>query len=916
MDFERQFLGVQDPFPVSVVEWLSLRNNHCLDKVADFSEFLVIVPTRFSALMLVEAIKNKYGQGFVLPTIITPMTLFEIHPDGWLDLKKVASRMQRKLAWVSVLNQAFQNRVLESWSMKSGDFENLLSLTTVIIDTQDELAEKNLTLKDLSSIQPAEEGFHKSLALLEQEYFSTLGKRGLIDPFFFYHQLLQEPKLPPAIKNIVVAGCLDPNPLAIKFLEGLKEFSKIDVLLPATSDLAPFFDAKGLPIEDSWRELTIPISDECIHLYGDEIATVKEIVKLISGENYEEATTIGLCREQGTAILKEELKKNNIPFFDYSGISYKETPFYDFFLHLKELLNDPSWNNLSQFIRSPLYYEWFQKRYPGKFDTFLSSLDRFTMERIPLFFDDLGESPPETQGLVSCVNRFLDGLKSDQWPQKLLSFFAEALENFSESFQEIIPQWSSLLTTRLEQFCLLAPSIAPADCRDFLSLMLDEMNEERLFYDRKSPRLELKGWLELLWDDASHLVLAGFQEGDVPKSIGTNMILDEERRKQLGLKSQEMRLTRDGLLLRYLSERLSRRGRIDIFLSKRDSDGEVLYPSRLLFLLKDKELPRRVSTLFSSLPSQTIPRGKTDSFKLKLPSPSLNNKECLSVSALNDYLSCPFYFYIKHRLGWQPLVLPQAELIESDFGRILHEVLTFFGKNYESRELVDPDQIFLFLSDQLEKTLTNRYGKTRTLALHFQQKAMLGRLKTFSLFQAARKKEGWQIVDVEKPVELEIEGMLIRGRIDRIDQREEEFQIIDYKAMKAQAPFRTHLKSVRSNEELPPTEAYFLFEGKKWRWLNFQLPLYYHGLKSVAAGKSLTVAFYFLSHREENDLLKLWPVDKSHFLEESTKSISKVVKAIKENKFWPPNPKADIWRYPSWNFWFDSSPEEIFEPPI
>ncbi|TFE67467.1 PD-(D/E)XK nuclease family protein [Methylacidiphilum caldifontis] len=915
MDFERHFLGGQDPFPLSVVEWLSLRSSNSLDRIVDFSDFLIIVPTRFSAQMLVEAIKNKYSQGFILPTIITPMTLFEIHPNGWLDLKKVASRMQRKLAWVSVLNQAFQNRIFEFWTLENGDFINMLSLATALINTQDELAEKSLTLKELSSFQSAEEGFYKNLELLEQEYFSTLGKRGLIDPFFFYHQLLQEPKLPPAIKKIVVAGCLDPNPLAIKFLEGLKEFS-IDVLLPDAADLSSFFDAKGLPIEDSWRELEIPISDDCIHMYGDEIAMVKAVVKQVSGKNYKHGTTIGLCREQGTAILKEELKKYNIPFFDYSGISYKETPFYDFFLRLKELLDDSSWNNLAQFVRSPLFYEWFQKRYPGKFHVFLSNLDRFTLERIPVFIDDFCQGSGETQGFISCVNRFLEDLKSTQWPQRLLSFLAEALGNFSGPLQEIIPQWSSFLTTRLEQFNLLTPSIVSTDCGAFLSLMLDEMSEERLFFERQALSLELKGWLELLWDDASHLILAGFQEGDVPKSMGTNLILDEERRKQLGLRSQAMRLTRDGLLLRYLAERLSRKGRIDIFLSKRDSEGEVLYPSRLLFFLEDKELPRRVSTLFSSLPSQTIPKGKTSLFKLKPPFPALNNQESLSVSAINDYLSCPFYFYLKHGLGWQPFELPQAELVESDFGAILHEVLTIFGKSYESKELVDPNQIFLFLADQLEKILTDRYGKTRTLALHFQQKAMLGRLKTFSLFQAARRKEGWQVVDVEKSIELQIEGMRIRGRIDRIDQREEELLIIDYKTMKAQEPFRSHLRMVRSNEELPPTEAYFLFEGKKWRWLNFQLPLYYLGLKSVGAGKSLAVAFYFLSHREGNDLLKLWPLDKSHFLEESTQSISKVVKAIKENKFWPPNPKADIWRYPPWNFWFDSGPEEIFEPPI
>lgn len=916
MVFRCHYLGWQDPFPLLVAQWLIANCGRNGERCPDFSDCLVLVPTALSGKMLIEALKISLKRGFVPPLTITPMALFEVHPDSWLDFRKVPTRLERKLLWVNVLHRAFQNRLLGPWALEGEDFENLLSLAGGVVRAQDELAEKEMTLKDLASIH--EEELFKNLQLLESIYFETLEKWGFLDPLSHLRSLLQEPKLPPGIKRLIVAGCLDPHPLAVKFLEGLKELPAIEVLLPGEKSWATLFDAQGLPVEERCKELEIPIDEEFIHLHGDELSMAEGIVKLISGENYGEATTIGLCRSKVVSLLACKLRSSGIDFLNYSGISYKETPFYDFFLQLRELLKDPSWTQFSSWARSPLSYEWIGKKQKGKSEEFLAFLDRMATRSIaPSLSDFFASSHQSSFEVLGLIRSFIEDLRTPQWPKRLLNFLAVVLEESSSFSGEMVEQWADFIGKRIYRFCSLASVNAFHGCSPFLSLMLDEMNEESFFFETEGdPKLELKGWLELLWDDSMHLVLAGFQERDVPKAIEPDFILTDEIRKKVGLKRAERRMARDSLLLAFLVNRLSKGARLDVFLSKFDQQGELLLPSRLLFRQKAERLARRVDFLFRFLPSKTIPKPKTSPFKLKLPSVGWKSEESLSVSALNDYLSCPFYFYLKHRLGWQPVVLPQGELLEADFGKVLHEVLAVFGENFKGVELEDPSLIFSFLEDQLEKVLTKSYGKDRTLGLQFQQKAMWARLKSFASFQAQWSREGWRIWAVEKKFELEIENVKVRGRIDRIDKKDEQFLIIDYKTTEPREPFGSHLGIPRSTEQWPPAEAYFSFQGKKWRWLDFQLPLYYHGLKSMGLAKNPQIGFCFLSQKEKGELLKCWPAESSSFLEESLPAIARVIRAIKENKFWPPNPKAESWRYSPWDFWFDRNPAEIFDPPF
>ena len=60
--------------------------------------------------------------------------------------------------------------------------------------------------------------------------------------------------------------------------------------------------------------------------------------------------------------------------------------------------------------------------------------------------------------------------------------------------------------------------------------------------------LALQGWLELSFDPAPHLVIAGLHEGCVPEAPPADPLITEAVREKLGLRDRQSRLAREAFL--------------------------------------------------------------------------------------------------------------------------------------------------------------------------------------------------------------------------------------------------------------------------------------------------------------------------------------------------------------------------------
>ena len=146
-------------------------------------------------------------------------------------------------------------------------------------------------------------------------------------------------------------------------------------------------------------------------------------------------------------------------------------------------------------------------------------------------------------------------------------------------------------------------------------------------------------------------------------------------------------------------------------------------------------------------------------------------KEPLSFSRLRTYLSCKRAYYYKYILGISEGVNLSAELDKSSLGTLIHEIL----KEYfmENQNFCDENA----LKELVNKKATNLKGLNKLDIELFKLK-----LSEFALKQNEHFANGYKVIECEKSVQREFEGVQIKGVIDRIDENAGELFVIDYKS--------------------------------------------------------------------------------------------------------------------------------------
>ncbi|MDD4933910.1 MAG: PD-(D/E)XK nuclease family protein, partial [Methylacidiphilaceae bacterium] len=462
----------------------------------------------------------------------------------------------------------------------------------------------------------------------------------------------------------------------------------------------------------------------------------------------------------------------------------------------------------------------------------------------------------------------------------------------------------------------LRPSAERAlNAAEYLDLLIDRVSQQDLPEERPEEAVELRGWLELLWDDAPHLVLAGFQEGSVPESVAHDFLLPSSFRERLGLRTNAQREARDAYLFEAIATQRSERGRIDVLAARFSREGEPLFPSRLLFRCAPDALPGRVRQVLKVRNSLLRHQpASTDSFRLGIGPLRWEDEKRISVTALRDYLACPFFFFLRRARRWEAVERLPEELDAREFGALLHDVLADFGRADEMRECDRSEAIEAFLRDALRRRLRQRFPEGIPPAVVLQSRAIQGRLAAFSLAQAKEVRQGWRTILVEEPFELRISGWKLEGRIDRIDRDcEGGIRLIDFKSSeRAWNPESAHL--VASGNGQGPAPALFVWEGRERRWSDLQLPLYAAAWRRREAGcPDLRVAYFVLPKDREKAGVVEWQNWSRELETEAEGCAARILQAVEEGRFWPPESSAE-WDREPWRFWFDGRPEEIVAP--
>ncbi len=887
------------PLLPQVVDWLAA--DWTGDGPLDLSGLLVIVPTRQSGRRLREALAARAatrGQAVFSPRVVLPETLATFG----LPASRLASRLASQLAWIGVLRRVplDEFRAVFPVDPPVRDFEWARRLASQLLHLQSTLAEAGLRMADVG--ERAGKDFPevprwKQLALLEQYYDQELDTRNFCDIQAAKIAFATAPPPPPGIKRIVVFATPDPLPLAARILQRHAECAPVEFIVygPADEPVGELFDEWGRPRTEVWtqRRLAWPDFERLVRLCPDPVAQAEQIVALAQSYPLPGGMlAVGVADPEVLAPLENGLGRAGVPVFNPEGRSRRRDGMYALLALLADLACADTFPSVMALLQCPDVLGWLQRRSGPEFSpaSLLGELDALHATHLPPTLAAAGGYSAEfplAAGALAALAELRTELTKGKFPDNALTvlatLFAGRRVETDSPLAESAEAWLKV-AGELAEALVAFPGLTLAESWE---LALAQFAETVRFDEKPAGALELNGWLELLWEDAPHLVVAGINDGCVPDAVVGDAFLPESLRARLGLKTNAMRFARDAYLLAGLAASRAEHGRLDLLVGKVSSAGDPLRPSRLLLQCADAELPRRIGFLFRPVGTAqaSLPWTRAWSLRPRVTPPPAK----LSVTALRDYLACPFRFYLKHVLRMEPVELAKTELDARDFGTLLHAALQVMGEDEKLRACPDETVLRDALLAAFERRVRLRYGTVLTLPLVVQFESARQRLRQAAGVQARECAAGWSMERVEWSFGFPLGGLTVRGKIDRIDRhRDGRVRVLDYKTSDSPVtPVVAHLGPVRATAVAPPAWARVMLQGRERVWLDLQLPLY---RRAVAAefGATVECGYFNLPKAAGETAVSLWE-DYAPALQAAAEDCAeRAAAAVVAGKFWPP----------------------------
>ncbi len=891
------------------------------DGPLDLSGTLVVVPTRQAGRRLREALAGHAAErrsAVFPPRVMLPESLVTAAADD----EALASRLISLLAWMDVLREvelgAFRAMFPidppvrnAAWALRLAEEFGRLRRT---------LGEGGLLLSDVA--ERLGEGFSErerweQLAELERLHAAKLAQWDLRDRQAAEIESAREPAALEGVERIVVIGTPDPLPLALQVLAAQARSVPVDILVFAPDEEADAFDAWGRPRAEAWERRMIewPEFERTVHLCANPAAQAERIAALAGGyEKAEGVLGVGIADAEVAPLLASELQRVGQEAFNPDGRRRKGDALHQLLTALAALAREETFEAVAALARCPdfLSYAAGTDR-GGSAAGFLRDLDALHRAHLPRTLDALrsqaeqGRVGAGTRVALAKVAELRDLLRSGKFPENASAALSRI---FGRRRFDLAREDEAAAAEAAEAWAGVMREIGAAEkwfpgwtTTDWWDVALRLYGELVRYDDKPDGAVELQGWLELLWEDAPHLAVAGLNDGHVPDAVVGDPFLPESLRERLGLKTNAARFARDAYLLQALAAWRSgseARGRIDLFFGKTSVSGDPLRPSRLLLRCAEEALPSRVRFLFRGTGAGREAPAWRRAWTLEPR--RVDPPARVAVTGLRAWLECPFRFYLSRVLRMEPVDPAKNELDALDFGILCHAALEALGRDLAMRSCEEAATLRAFLLERLEAETTRLFGAELTLPLTVQVESARQRLSRAAEVQAQTRAEGWEILAVERPFEIEVAGLTVSGKIDRIDRHAAtgELRVIDYKTSDQPVdPEEAHLRGVRRGETRPEF-AVLTWNARDVTWKDLQLPLYLRALATgrvsleagaidPAAAREARAGYFNLPKASTETGVRVWQEYPKELDEAAWRCVEGAAAAIRAGVFWPPS---------------------------
>ncbi len=290
------------------------------------------------------------------------------------------------------------------------------------------------------------------------------------------------------------------------------------------------------------------------------------------------------------------------------------------------------------------------------------------------------------------------------------------------------------------------------------------------------PRVAIYGLLEARMARADLVICCGLNEGSWPQPPGADALLAPAILRALGVPGPEFRI---GLAAHDLAGAM---GAPSVVLTRslRDAEGPTL-PSRFLLRVEallgdDLEKEHRERAIPALLPHLDRLRPPAEPYPRPAPDPSPEQRDVpIKVTALDRLLGDPYQFYAQAILGLRQLQPLAADPFSDPAlrGTLVHDILDRWHK----ARAADPGLALApFAAAHFERE------RVHPLFRALWQPRLIAALERFETWIAAAAAEGREVIASEIDGEMEVDGVKVMGRADRIDRLADgTLAIVDYK---------------------------------------------------------------------------------------------------------------------------------------
>ena len=915
------FLGWDQPWANLFAEWLEREPGRLRRQ-------LVVAPTRESGRRLRERLVSQaalHGSGAILgPRMATPEDFFrpaEVMPDAI-----------RWAGWLAVLRETKDDEVAALFPSGVADKDDGWHLAVIrqIEQARESLISGNADFAAVAGILLEENDRWSELAQLEHRVVSLWKKWGWADPVQAKRERALNPVCPQGVDEIILAGVTDPTSLAVEAWRRLAEQNiPITVLVGAPAGLKQAFDDWGRPRPEFWSDRSQHATPEptASLVAADAVALAEAVVQACAGRSNGDVA-VGVCDATFAPAVARRFQEAGWLTFDPEGVPLAKDGWPELLEALAAALDSPDDHAaIARVARHPaVWAEWLQG-YGAKAS--FAALDEWEVENaasnaaasIERLCTSQQDAEKAVGELLAKVHRFVQAAAAGD---------ADALESkLREWLQAAAPEAASHALGEMDSWRRLAKADFGLSLR--LGWLATSLGSVSRSSDSSDAVLALQGWLELPFDPAPHLILAGLHEGSVPEAPPADPLITEAVREKLGLRDRKTRLARETFLYTamvegrratgYESCSIEREfdhyffhpkprafaGSVTVITAQVDAQGEPCKPSRVLLQAGRDSLPKRVLHFVREkpdVPLQPTPAWSRGDWKLRPPAGAAANKAWshVSPSTLKLYLACPTRFYFAKVLGWEGFEPFHGELDAAGFGDLIHSVLREWGNDTAAREIADAAELKACWLDLLKRQANERFGASASPSIRLQLMSAEERLVALAEQQAKQRQAGWHVVEVEKQLNgvLTLAGLPVNMKVDRIDRHDDgRVRVIDYKTGKtSEDPRKAHLR-VWSKDKCPAALGPLCVvkskgkgKDKSYGWADLQLPLYVVAVQKHLALDTPPEAYYALMPEAVGDTEFVPFENLNERIENALQWAEEAARRIVAGVFWPPAPEV------------------------